>query len=209
MTPSDLARWNIALMQGRILSPHSFRELTKEAHLDNGAGTKYALGFDVGTFQGLREISHDGSVIGGGCVNRAFPGISAAVTACENLGNNSNLSGTVTELAIKLIISTQKRTSEDELRPIRALLTGLRFGRIDANLMTANGRSYFDETVRRDYRKSLATLGKLLLLTPMAGEARGGMTRRVYRAEFEAGQAIIHIFVTSNGLYEQFMIFRQ
>src|SRR2546423_4857849 len=48
MTASDLAKWDICLIRHCLLSPQSYRELEREIVLNNGAGTGYALGLDVG-----------------------------------------------------------------------------------------------------------------------------------------------------------------
>jgi D-alanyl-D-alanine carboxypeptidase len=47
MTASDLARWDIALIQRQVLDDASFRALTTVVLLTNGAGTSYGLGLDV------------------------------------------------------------------------------------------------------------------------------------------------------------------
>ena len=47
MTASDLARWDIALMNGTLLKPASRAALVTEARLSNGQGTGYALGLQV------------------------------------------------------------------------------------------------------------------------------------------------------------------
>ncbi|MBZ5584270.1 MAG: beta-lactamase family protein, partial [Acidobacteriia bacterium] len=44
MTPSDLARWDIAFLQKKILSAKSYEEFTREARLNGGGPTRYALG---------------------------------------------------------------------------------------------------------------------------------------------------------------------
>jgi len=48
MTAKDLATWDINIIRHGLLSPASYRELEREVVLNNGAGTGYALGLDVG-----------------------------------------------------------------------------------------------------------------------------------------------------------------
>jgi D-alanyl-D-alanine carboxypeptidase len=210
MTPSDLARWNVALMQDRILSADSFRQLTTEEHLPNGDATKYGLGLEIGSFQGMLEISHDGAVIGGGCLNRALPSVVGSVTICENLGNNSGHGAdSIADVALRLIAPPPIKISDGEVQNARKLLSALRNGRIVAALLTPEARSYFDPVVLGDYRKSLSVLGQLLLFTPIAEERRGSVTRHVFRADFETASVLLHVFVTSEGLIQQFMIFEE
>ena len=44
MTPSDLARWDIAFLEKKILSAKSYEEFTREVRLSGGGATRYALG---------------------------------------------------------------------------------------------------------------------------------------------------------------------
>src|SRR5579885_1934194 len=64
MTPSDLAKWDIALIEKQILSAKSYDELTREVKLANGQPTHYALGLSVGGTADDPELSHGGEVSG-------------------------------------------------------------------------------------------------------------------------------------------------
>ncbi|HEY8852625.1 MAG TPA: serine hydrolase domain-containing protein, partial [Gemmatimonadaceae bacterium] len=47
MTPRDLAAWDISIIRHTLLKPESYRALTSDVGLKNGASTGYALGIDV------------------------------------------------------------------------------------------------------------------------------------------------------------------
>ena len=84
MTASDLAKWDISLINRSLLQPASYRELETEVLLDNGVGTGYGLGVSVGTTGGHRVISHSGEVSGFTAQNLVFPDDSAAVVVLTN-----------------------------------------------------------------------------------------------------------------------------
>ncbi|HEX5603070.1 MAG TPA: serine hydrolase domain-containing protein, partial [Pyrinomonadaceae bacterium] len=44
MTAEDVAKWNISIMDQKLLKPASYRELEREAQLNNGMGARYGLG---------------------------------------------------------------------------------------------------------------------------------------------------------------------
>src|SRR5437868_6777398 len=47
MTAEDLARWDISLIEGKLMKPASYRQLETEVLLSNGAGTRYGLGVSI------------------------------------------------------------------------------------------------------------------------------------------------------------------
>src|SRR5437868_15293506 len=58
MPASDLAKWDISIMDQKVLKPASYREFAREVQLKNGLGTHYALGVDVNSQGGHRALSH-------------------------------------------------------------------------------------------------------------------------------------------------------
>ena len=77
---------------------------------------------------------------------------------------------------------------------------------MDRALFTADANSYFTPEAIGDIRKSLASVGKLKSVTGTSEALRGGMTHRVYRAEFEKTTLRLNVYVTADGKYEQFMV---
>src|SRR3954469_18747431 len=78
MTASDLARWDIAMIDQKVLTPASYREQQRATILTDGRASEYALGVTVGTFSGHREVSHGGAVSGFTAQNSVFPDDRAA-----------------------------------------------------------------------------------------------------------------------------------
>jgi CubicO group peptidase (beta-lactamase class C family) len=68
-TPSDLVRFGLAVVEGRLLRPETVRLLQTSQPLRSGQDTGYGLGWDlepVGTMGGGGSaIGHDGDVLGG------------------------------------------------------------------------------------------------------------------------------------------------
>jgi hypothetical protein len=89
---------------------------------------------------------------------------------------------------------------------VQAILEGLRQGRIDRSLFTANANSYFSKLALRDSKASLGRLGALVSVTAGGENLRGGMTYRSYRAQFEKKTLNVSVYVTSAGKYEQLLL---
>jgi CubicO group peptidase (beta-lactamase class C family) len=208
MTPTDLAKWDIAFMEKRILNAHSWVEFTREVKLKDGKPTHYALGLSLGDLDGVAEISHGGEVSGFLAKNELFPAKGDAVVALSNQDALS-LTGPLADQIARLVFASGNGSDpapEAELRRVREVLEGLQQGHIDRALFTSNANSYFDDVALGDYRTSLTPLGKLLAVTKHAEQLRGGMTHRTYEAQFEKKTVLLNIYVMPNGKFEQFLV---
>jgi D-alanyl-D-alanine carboxypeptidase len=202
MTPSDLARWDIAFLEKRILSAHSYQEFTTEVKLKNHKETHYALGLSLGDLNGTPMISHTGEVSGFLTSNAVFPSKSLAVAVCSNEDNISLVSPLSRQIAELLLGGS----SEKEFSEVRGILEGFGEGRINRALFTMNANSYFNDQVLADFAKSLTALGKLQDVTKSNEQLRGGMTHRTYRAQYEHKTVVLNVYVMPDGHYEQFLV---
>ena len=84
MTPSDLAKWDIAFLEKKILSPASYDQFTREVKLSNGDRTHYALGLSLGEINNVPMFEHGGEVSGFISSNAVFPTRNGAVVVLSN-----------------------------------------------------------------------------------------------------------------------------
>ena len=67
-TAGDLVRWEIALVNGKVVSADSFQQMATSAVLnDNKSDNKstgYGFGLGIGTFEGRPRMSHGGGIFG-------------------------------------------------------------------------------------------------------------------------------------------------
>jgi D-alanyl-D-alanine carboxypeptidase len=213
LTPSDLAKWDIAFLAKRILSAHSYDEFTHEVLLRNGDLTHYALGLDVGALDNrIPMISHSGEVSGFLALNRVFPTRDAAVVVLSNQ-DAVDLIGPVGNEISRWILEPdyhkQGQASAAEIAQVSAMLEGLQQGRIDRSLLTSNDKFYFSDVALHDIEASLAPLGKLQSVTRERESLRGGMTFRLYRAQFGKTKLAVTVYLTPDGHYEQFLILQE
>ena len=204
MTPSDLAKWNIAFLQRGILSARSYDEFTREVRLNDGRSTRYALGLSVREAHGSPVLAHGGEVSGFLANNMVFPLKGVAVTVLSN-SDNVSLTGPLGDQIAARILAAPP-ASEAELAQVRAILESFQQGRMDRALFSPNANAYFGEVALADFQASLALLGTLKTATRTNESQRGGMTHRFYRAEFDKKTVFLNIYVLPDGRYEQFLI---
>ncbi len=202
MTPADLARWDIAFLQKKILSANSYQKFTREVKLKDGKPTHYALGLQLGELNGTPMISHTGEVSGFLTSNAVFPAKGVAVVVCSNEDGIS----LVTPLARQIAEVLLGGEPEKELAEVRGILEGLREGRIHRAMFTSDANAYFNEVVLKDFAASLGSLGKLEEITKTNEQSRGGMTHRSYRAQYENKTVLLNVYVMPDGRYEQFLV---
>jgi D-alanyl-D-alanine carboxypeptidase len=206
MNAPDLAKWDIAFLQGQLLSPASYEQFTHEIRLGNGDFTHYALGLSVRDFHGIPMLSHGGEVSGFLALDEMFPSRKGAVIVLSNEDGISITGPLADKLAQLVFLPSLPPESPADTERVRAVLEGLRQGKIKPEEFTENARSYFTAAALRDIRTSLAGLGALRSVSQSAESLRGGMTFRGYRAEFAKKTVGLTVYVTPDGKFEQFMV---
>ena len=205
MTASDLAKWDIAMIEQTLLQPASWRAMQTEVLLDNGLGSGYGLGVFVGKMDGHRMISHDGEVMGFTAGNTIFPDDKVAVVVLTNQDAVGTFSAISKDVA-KALFEVHDPAATRALAQAKTIFAGLQTGRIDRSLFTANANSYFDSTALHDYQTSLAPLGKPESFTIRAARKRGGMQMRGYTLTFPKTKLSITTYVRPDGKLEQYIV---
>jgi D-alanyl-D-alanine carboxypeptidase len=203
MTPRDLAVWNIAMIDWKLLKPESYREMETEVLLKNGVATGYGLGLDVGMISGRRMLSHGGEVSGFTASNRVFPDDRAAVTVLTNQDAAEAASWIGRRIAE--ILFTDPDAPAAEKRAL-SVFEGLQAGKIDRSLFTDNGNSYFTPQAVGDFASSLGPLGKPRRLEQISFQQRGGMTTRRFDVTFPGRKLRIVERDLPDGKIEQYQV---
>jgi D-alanyl-D-alanine carboxypeptidase len=205
MTAADLARWDIALIDHRLLSPASYRDLTTEVLLANGAGTGYALGLGVTLQSGRRVLEHVGEVGGFTAANVIYPDDGAAVVVLTN-EDGANAAEEIADTLGKLMFVEDSPADATAAAAARRMFMGLQQGRIDPTLLTDNARSYFKPPALADFRASLGPLGSPAPFMLLRTSLRGGLITRAY--DTTCGHRKLRVIERSEpgGLVEQFTV---
>lgn len=206
MTPSDLARWDIAFLNHRILSPRSYGEFTSEVRLNNGDHTNYALGLQIGSLDGIPTLTHGGEVSGFLASNWILPNRGGAVVVLSNQDASNLVSSLARQLAVSVFLPPAERIQPADTQRARAFLERILQGKVDRTQITGNLSSYFTPESLADIRRSLKALGRLQSVTGEIQRHRGGMTERIFTARFKKRAVTIVTYTTQDAKYEQFLI---
>jgi D-alanyl-D-alanine carboxypeptidase len=207
MTARDLAVWDAGLINGKVLTPKSFREMTTPVVLTNGSPQPYALGIGVTDANGHPRLSHGGAVSGFTTQNTIWPDLKLAVVVLSNKDGSSAPARITRELEALLLTPAADPDAQRLLDQAKSLFAGLQKGTLNRQLFTANGNSYFTAEVLADYAASLAPLGLPKSFEQQHSRLRGGFTDRSYRIVFEAKTIQLIARADPSGKLEQFQIF--
>jgi D-alanyl-D-alanine carboxypeptidase len=179
MSPSELAKWNIARLNRTGLKPESWQlQETNVAPADGGS--KYGLGVAIDSVGQHPRIKHNGGWSGYLSANRVYPADHAAISVFIN-GGFSNSQDAISD-AIEAILFK----SADEFAEVRTTFEMVRSGQIDRAKFTDNGNFYYTSTVLSDYHTSLAPLGALKNVARLGPSGlRGGLTSDQYILSFD------------------------
>jgi CubicO group peptidase (beta-lactamase class C family) len=210
MPASDLALWNISLMNRTLLSPASYDEMFTEVKLKDGKGSGYGLGVFVGKQEEHRTISHGGEVSGFVSQNVVYPDDKIAVTVLTN-EDASRAAGVLAGKIAPLVLGGVSAASADSAAAAaekRALgiFTGLQNGKLDRSQLTAFCDAYFTPEAVKDFSSSLKPLGVPSSFKQAVEEKRGGMTFRVFNVGCSGKQVRVTVYEMPDGKLEQYLV---
>jgi CubicO group peptidase (beta-lactamase class C family) len=174
MRPTDLALWDLSLIDRTLLKAESYKTEFEPMVLKSGVARDYALGLDVETVQGRLRIGHAGGGSGFLADNRVWPRERAAIVVLTNndWADPSDLTGRLAFIALA--------PTPEEARA-RQLFQAFQDGKIDRNLFSATGNFYLSAAVLADLQSSLRPVGPARLIELEHETRRGGMTTRRWK----------------------------
>ena len=213
MSASDLAKWDIARIDRKILSPEDWAAQETEVKLADGSGTHYGLGVALGRREGTPVVEHGGEAVGFLSENFVLPEKRFAVVALVNAdfgGAPGDITTDITNLFYP-ITPPQPVASLDQQRDAlaRNLFDQLRTGKLDRALLTEDANYYFTPQATADYHDSLAPLGDPARFTPLGKpRLRGGFVNRNYEIIYDGKRliAITYAEPGAQGKFEQFLV---
>ena len=208
MPAEDLAKWDISIMDQKLMKPASYREFSTEVLLKNGLGTHYGLGVDVNSQAGHRALSHGGEVSGFTAQNVVFPDDRAAVVVLTNQ-DAASASGAIASGIAPLLFAITDAATPAKLEQAKKIFDGLQHGTVDRLLFTDNANSYFSEEALKDFASGLGPLGTPQSFIQASQGLRGGMTLRVYIIRFPQKVLRAWTYEMPDGKLEQYQIAAQ
>jgi len=211
MPASDLALWNISIMNQSLLSAGSYKEMFTPVKLKDGTDTHYGLGVFIRSLDGHPTLEHSGEVSGFVSQDVVFPADHAAITVLTNEDASSAASEIAKRIRPLLLgggDSASAHDSELALAQAKGIFAGLQDGKLDRALFTPNCNAYFSQRAIDDFSASLKPLGTPVSFEQSYSTLRGGMTFRVFRIGFSdpAKKLEVTTYTMPDGKLEQYLV---
>ncbi len=200
-TAADIARFDIALMAGRLVKPATFALMQSSAvpAPSMGAGVRYGLGLTMVTAGGISFVGHHGGVPGFEAENELLPPDRFAIVVLSDafdfhtaVVNAAVLQQTHPVLFAQRAASRPAPATEDpQITALaRATLGGLQQGKLDRSTLNDTMNAALTPQALSATAAQLAPLGALQSLTFRSQEMAQGFSVYHYSATFTSGQVL-------------------
>jgi D-alanyl-D-alanine carboxypeptidase len=212
----DLARWDIALMEGRVLKTESYRIMTTPRPLKSGDTTGYGCGLNVRQVDGETVLAHGGAVSGFLAVNALVPRTKSAVillTNTEHLPADS-LHSTI----LQLLLEDQKKHGPANVPKVNGpapreaaldFLHQMQAGKLDRERLGDEFGLFLTDLKLQASAPRLKALGEPEKVEVTRVYERGGMEVASIHFTFKAAAAGGLLYRTPDGKIQQFLIRKQ
>jgi CubicO group peptidase (beta-lactamase class C family) len=198
-TAKDVALWDVAFLQHRILPEPEATEEVTPAKMANGHNAPAALGLFVSEADGVRRYYHTGQGLGFLAANFIYPEAKfAVVVLC-----NSSAAATHLKVAFQLAYLLLPLSRTDALA--RRVFSCLQNGRMD-ELFSEDLKKHMSGAILDDYRSSLAPLGSVQSFDADPPNTTDGLQTRVYSVSAGGHRLKLHLLFLTSGLIEDVQI---
>lgn len=213
-TPSDMAKWALAVSEGKLLKKASWDEALTSAKLADGKPINYGFGWQTRKIGETAYVAHSGGITGFGSFIVRFPVENLAVVVLVNTNGNApqDLAFDIASLYLPKVataVAAQKAeknappiadTDPETTKFLRGVFEGMVKGEGDPALYSAEMQKFLFPDNIKNLKGPLGSQGPIKGFELLSAETPDGGKRRVYRVIFESGmKARVHFTIDAQG----------
>jgi CubicO group peptidase (beta-lactamase class C family) len=205
----DLALWDMALMDGKVIKPESWRRMTTPRVLADGRSTGYGCGLASSLQSNETVLSHGGAVNGFLASNSFVPRTRSALVLLSNY-DGVNL-GELRQALLKLLLKADeppppKVPGATAGEVARTMFEQMQSGTIDRSRLGSDFSAYLTEERARSAAGRLASLGAPKSIEVERSGERGGMEWSQLKLTFDHEKRDAVLFRSLDGKVQQFLL---
>jgi D-alanyl-D-alanine carboxypeptidase len=195
-TARDIAIWDVAFLNHKVLPQKQADEEVTPAHLTNGSTYPSALGLFVSHSQGVSRYYHTGEGLGFATVNMIYPDTSQAIVVLTN----TNVKPTYLKIENELAYLLVQPSVEDAFA--RALFAELQGGKVDGVGLSDDLKQYLTPKKLAEYGSTLSSLGPVEAFSLSHMQTTDGLTSRDYDVIAGGKSLRLHLLFLADGKLE-------
>lgn len=208
-TPGDLAKWDLALIDGQVLKPDSYALMTAPRKLKGGKISEYGCGLAIKIQEGRQVLSHNGAVSGFNTWNAFIPSTrSAVIVTCNLEGGYGTLPAQVFSLLLKESSNVPAVLGPTAADTAKAFFGELQKGKVNRQQLAEEFNLYLTAEKIAGTAKRLKRYGTPTKAEAVTSHERGGMEVTSTRLTFKTGALRVLMYRMPDGKIEQFFIAR-
>jgi len=228
-TASDLVRWDLALVGGKVLKPESYNLMTTRRRLSDGTFSNYACGLVVGERNGVTVLNHNGAVSGFYANNLVVPSTGSALAVLINFEAGGQV-GKINRLIVPLFFppappSQSVAAAGEAAKPAvpeksgvpviagpaatdaaKAQFLALQSGAVDRTALGDEFNWFLTDEKIKGASARLKPYGVPSAVTVTSIGERGGMEVSTAELKFAAGSLQTLMYRTPDGKVQQFFV---
>jgi D-alanyl-D-alanine carboxypeptidase len=205
-TASDVIKWDMALMDGRILNADSYALMTQPRKLTEGRVREYGCGIGVKNVSSTLVLAHKGEVSGYVAWNVVVPATKSAVVLLSNCEETDAMDGLKSALA-NLIMPDPPLvpavSGPDAGQAALEFFRSFQTERIDRSRLSEEFSRFMSEERVRDAVPRLKKFGAPLQAEVQSRSERGGMEVAHVRLVCKKGTLSALIYRTPDGIIQE------
>jgi len=206
-TPTDLAKWDLALMGGRVLKPGSYALMTTPRILPDGRNTEYGCGVSVRIQQGRQVVAHNGAVAGFNAFNAMIPSTrSALILTCNLDGGLGSLPAQLLPLLLHEPTQVPDVQGPAAVETVKSVFAGFQDSKVNRSDLTEEFSHFLTEAKLTGAAGRLKTYGPPTGAELLVRRERGGLEVTTTRLTFTNGTLRVLMYRQPDGRIEQFFV---
>jgi CubicO group peptidase (beta-lactamase class C family) len=204
----DLVRWDLALVDGKVLGPKALARLTTSRTTTDGRTTDYGCGLGVRHQGGELVWSHTGAVSGFHAYNTIVPRTRSAVVLLVNTegGSTGEIHQEIVGLLLAPPANVPKVAGPPAAEAARELFLQLQSGKLDRSRIGEELSIYYDDARIAAAVPRLAALGKPTRVEAGKPRERGGMEVTTVEIAFASRVVKAMLYRTPDGIVQEFLL---
>lgn len=213
-TGSDMARWDLALLSGKIITDADRRLMMTGGDLPAMGGARYGFGWVVDTYDGQPRVWHNGGTLGFSASNQYYPSRNEIVIVLANTiaGSTDDIADAVFD-SIHPDLAAEKAKAEQNEDPkvtarVEAFFAQIVGGNVDRSQLTDFMNKTFTPQLLAQAKAGLSSLGKpQSWVYKGKTHADGGMTTYRYYVTFSNGSDLF-VYMAVDDATNKIALFR-